>query len=701
MTSIAVPCPQCKKKLKLRDKSLLGKKARCPNCKHAFVLQLPDTAPPTKKSAPEKSAPELSQPEQDQTVAPPASAIPAQPETPAQPKPTQSTQEVPIELARPVTPTLGTSAKWIPDEPVETPQPASFTPPVEQPNQFPQIDISASASKKVEPAAPLINTGESTPVLPSIELESTDHAGVARLREIRRKNAKRRNVSILIALAVIIVIGVGAFFAWPQVEQTLAVKPTTPAPANSAPVKPAPAIALASQTQEQIPSPTSGEPVRLLYVPAGTRILIHLRPAELWAPGSQGEEFRACLGPVGIWAEQKIKEICLKTPSEIKELTFCLILGSPGAPPEYAAVIRPTEPVKRSELITQFDGQRLDDYSFPVYSGDKHSYMIVDENTYVIGPPGNDRAIEMAESRDFESSTSPGMESILKQTDRDRHFTIVFDPDEVRRQQDVLVPEKTHPFLNQFLDWVGDDVETVAWSMHLGRDDFYSEFTFRNTTMIRPTKLATNLKEQLDQLPQEMLAGVEKMNPGTVGSRKVIGRFPAMLKAFSLANHQQSGERYAQLISSLPERAAPNLALASLLTWDESTRTDFTAKAKPTRSAGPKIPDLIVDRLKKKIEADFSRMPLEELLAYLADETQTKIILDGGGLKLVGYTQNMRQTMNLGTASVLDIFQTIFNVENQEQMCLIIDEKAKTATVTSIPQAKNKNLTPFVFPPKK
>jgi len=61
----------------------------------------------------------------------------------------------------------------------------------------------------------------------------------------------------------------------------------------------------------------------------------------------------------------------------------------------------------------------------------------------------------------------------------------------------------------------------------------------------------------------------------------------------------------------------------------------------------------------------------------------------------------MRQTMNLGTASALDILQAIFNVENQEQMCLIIDEKAKTATVTSIPQAKKNNLTPFVFPPKK
>lgn len=684
MSSIAVPCPHCKKKLKLRDKSLLGKKAKCPNCKQAFVLKLPVMAPATDEhSAPvtKSQNPPASDP-QIQQVTPPA------PETPRQ----EQVEEIQIELAQPTTPVVGTSAKWIPDEPV-TPPPAVLEP---VPSGFPQIDTSTPPVVNTTPA-PDIDTGATDSAFPNIAVESTENAGVARLRELRRKNAKRRNVTIASIVVVLLLIGVGAYFAWDKVEETIASQPvkpvsvaaTSPTVASTQPYTPPVKVA---------PSPTKGEPIRLLYVPAGTRILIHLHPAELWAPGSQGEEFRACLGPVGIWAEQKIKEICLTGPAQIQELTFCLILGSPGAPPEYAAVIRTAEPFKRSELIAQFDGQRLDDYSFPVYSGEKYSSMIVDDHTYVIGPPGNLRAAEMAEAREYDSSTSPGIESILKQTDRDRHLTIVFDPDEVRRQQDVLLPEKAHPFINEFLDWIGEDVETVAWSMHLGSDDFYSEWTFRNTTMIRPGKLAIHLKEQLDALPEKMLEGVQKMNPGTVGSRKVIGRFPAMLKAFSMANQEQSGERYAQLVSNLPERAAPNLALASLLTWDESTRTDFSVKAKP-RPTGPKLPDKVVDRLKMKIEVDFKRMPLEEVLAYIADETKTKIILDGGGLKLVGYTQNMRQTMNLGSVSALETIQAIFNVKDQDQMCLIIDENAKTATVTSKPFAQQNNLKMYEFPP--
>lgn len=692
MTSIAVPCPQCKKKLKLRDKSLLGKKVRCPNCKHAFVLQLPETAAVQQA---------------DSASTPPAPEAPAAPveqppvQSPAPPAPSSAEiEEVKIDLAEPTSPVVGTSAKWVPDEPVAPVAPAAPTPPPQPQNQFPQIDTSAAAAT----GTPQIDTsestgGESTGGFPNIAVESSGNAGVARMRELRRKNAKRRNITIISTVAILLIVGVGAFLAWPQVEQSMTAKPATPvAPAKTAP-KAAPVVPVVSHNQETAPSPTSGEPIRLLYVPAGSRVVIHMHPAALWEPGSQGEEFRACLGPLGIWAEQKIREVCMLEPSQIKELTLCLILGSPGAPPEYAAVVRPVEPIKRSAMIAKFDGQRLDDYSFPVYSGDKNSYMIIDENTYVIGPPGADRAAEMADAREFENSTSPGIEAILKQTDRDRHLTLIFDPDEVRRQQDVLVPEKAHPFLNEFLDWIGDDVETVAWSMQLSRDDFYSEFTFRNTTMVRPPQLAHNLKAKLDQLPHEMLEGVRKMNPGTVGSRKVIGRYPAMLKAFSMANQEKSGERYAQLISNLPERAAPNLALASLLTWDESTRTDFSVKVKP-KSSGPKLPEKVVDRLKMKVDIDFRRTPLQEAFSYIGEETKTNVEVDGEALKLVGYTKNMPQTMNLGMVSGLDAIQAIFNVKDQDQLCLVIDETKKVALITSKPYAKSNNLTLFAFPPK-
>ena len=39
--SIQIPCPKCGRELKLPDRSLLGRKGKCPKCSHTFVLEEP------------------------------------------------------------------------------------------------------------------------------------------------------------------------------------------------------------------------------------------------------------------------------------------------------------------------------------------------------------------------------------------------------------------------------------------------------------------------------------------------------------------------------------------------------------------------------------------------------------------------------------------------------------------------------------
>ena len=130
--------------------------------------------------------------------------------------------------------------------------------------------------------------------------------------------------------------------------------------------------------------------------------------------------------------------------------------------------------------------------------------------------------------------------------------------------------------LAQPVDWFGDDAETVLWSMHLERDRFYSDAHVRNQTGVRPIALQERLRERIDELPKELLTAVRSMNPPELGKRKVIGRMPAMSKVFAMATEMTYGSRHVQLITPLPDRAAPSLALGALLAWDESTRTDFS-----------------------------------------------------------------------------------------------------------------------------
>ena len=100
MDTIQIPCPKCGSELKLRDRSLLGRRGKCPKCSHAFVLEEPD--------------------------------------------------EVQLELAEPEPTVAGTAARWIPDEVAPTPVvPRSPAPRAQAPQTqtpVPQMPVAPAAS---------------------------------------------------------------------------------------------------------------------------------------------------------------------------------------------------------------------------------------------------------------------------------------------------------------------------------------------------------------------------------------------------------------------------------------------------------------------------------------------------------------------------------------------------------------------------
>ena len=108
MAGLQIPCPKCGKSLKLPDRSLLGKKGKCPKCRHAFVMTEPTAqkgpAEPEQPAADSLDATELYD-ELEQIELRRAGA-----------------DEVQMELAEPTVQPhqAGTGARWIPDA-----QPAS------------------------------------------------------------------------------------------------------------------------------------------------------------------------------------------------------------------------------------------------------------------------------------------------------------------------------------------------------------------------------------------------------------------------------------------------------------------------------------------------------------------------------------------------------------------------------------------------
>ena len=77
------------------------------------------------------------------------------------------------------------------------------------------------------------------------------------------------------------------------------------------------------------------------------------------------------------------------------------------------------------------------------------------------------------------------------------------------------------------------------------------------------------MKLRLDRLPMDLLRYVERLQPAIPGSRKLIGRLPAMGKAIALGAAVNSQSKIVTVESILPERAAPNLSLATYLLLTE------------------------------------------------------------------------------------------------------------------------------------
>lgn len=707
MESVQIPCPKCCAELRLNNRNLLGRRGRCPNCGYRFILREPD--------------------------------------------------DVELELAEPHSPVpaVGLAAQWVPDEALTAvsspvgyqpaqrrgtasgplpamPQPPayrgveSYSPVPEPP--VPQETAPPAAAEYPAAAGPMVTAfGDEDPV----------RRVVRGRRNARGRKTRRRNAQIVAAslLAVMIAAAVVVVKLWPSAAENAGQNPppagpVAPAPGEPIPGEPVAAVPIAAEPVGAEPraatipetaseprlqgaartsepasgggavdaaSPTAGEPIDLRFLPAGARLIVNLRPAELWSDESRQQELRSCLGPLAEWLSARLQAVCLFEPQEIEEVRIVFLLGPTGSQPELAASVWLASAPPRSQLILKFGGMRMDDQAAPYYLAGSRAYLIDegDPRHFAVGP--GHLVGEMIDSQKFSAPTSSGIEQVLLKTDRARHVTVVFEPNDLRMHQEALAAPQVDALWNQLVDFFGDDVETAAWSLHLGSDALYSELLLRNHPVTRPELLQREMQTRVRELPKRVLAAVELMSPAQAGPRQVIGRFPAMMQAVALATRIEEGDRLVQLTTVLPgDRPAPNLALGALLTWDESTRTDFAA-ARPAATTARMLPEKIADRLKLPIEVDFRRMPLQDAFKFIGDEIQVRFEIDGDALKFAGYTKNMPQTFNLGTVPATQALQTI--LKQYDKMCLVVDENAKVVTVMTLDFAEQQGLTPFPLAP--
>jgi phage FluMu protein Com len=705
MTSpLTVHCTHCGKAIKIPDDSYLGKMGKCPKCHQKFRIELAseETAP---FPVPEITPPPPAKSQKSHT---PVVDTPVTPAKSAQVKPATSE------------PQLARNARWIPNSmPVSPVSPAPTGTPAftgKSAHAYPPIapiELSALSSAAPIPAGEnevdnpfAFNTaGMSTAPVPGFPV--TDPAGIAPVAVSAYKRKKKSSlVSNLVVLIMFLAAGGAGYFYYTnymQNQQTNLAEDNTSTPqttaANDAEVVVFQREKRKNAYQElQELNPTQGPGISLQLLPAGVRMLIHLRPAEIFGDDDRWAEIRACLGPLMPWVETNIKNYCFFTPDKIESVLFGIVLGPRGSIPDVACVVHLKEEIKLREFLDQTQSIPQFNIGDDVYVTGRTAFLVQDPKTIAFCP--NDLIQDVIDFRGKEPISTEGLKVLSPQINQSRHIMIAFENEDLLQHLETLFAENTRPFVKSMLEWIGDDVETTLYSVQVD-EPFYAELLVRNTTITKPVQVEQQLQEHLAKLPQELVTLTRKMRPRQKGYQQLIGRLPAMMEVFTMCTESAHDSRAVRFLTLLPAKAAPNLATASLLSWDESTRTNFAAadiQMATKDESGKNLPKGIAARMNTKIDVEFSRTPLQDAFDYIANEVEIKVEIDGDALKSGAYTKNMPQTFSKQQATVAEICQEIVKKYNQtEVMCISIDEKTDTLHVLTVSAAKARGMKVYEF----
>lgn len=561
--------------------------------------------------------------------------------------------EVPLQLVHPsvqtAAPMLGTSARWVPD-------------------------------------------ARSTLFAVSTTAESPEAATGSVIDRVKGRRRKSHNVPMFASIAVVLTAAVGgSIWFISQQSDSSALQPGVK---PSAEYQEAVADRAASNDDAKELSPTGGEPIPVDYLPFTPHIVCHMHPAELWKEDRNTAEFQATLSTLGIWLREQIETRTRYTPEEISELTFAVNFGPRMTAPEVAAVVRLKSSQTDQEYMQRFKGRIYADPKVELYEAPDFSYMIIDDQTFAVAPSSMSESLAM--SLNDPALLSSDMDPLIRESDRDRHLSLLFDVKIVDSHREDAFTSQLQTLADKFLFWFGEDVQTVSWSMHL-EPKLFMETLLHQTQASTPVKLQRFTQLKLSHLPEEILSGVRMMRPATVGSRDMIGRFPAMIKALEIGTTAHIDPAGVRLVTLLPQHASANLAAGALLTWNQSLLTDFDNDSHLTKNDTTKIPDKIADRLKLKVLIDFRRTPLQEAFSYIGDSIKTEISIDGKAFQGAGFTQVMAQTYDLGNVTALKAIDTIFQAYAGERdpMVLVVDDAGNKITVSTVSKAKADGLTTF------
>lgn len=545
-----------------------------------------------------------------------------------------------------------------------------------------------------KPEFPAVSEGPELPDGPLFVTTTSENSGI--LQQVSARRKRRSTTQLLIpifGLAAVLIIVIAILYPRNNVH-TDAGSSNFSAPVVTGQRDPQPKINSADSEsadgtavtkarsspddKPSTPSPTAGPPISLDLIPFSPQLVLHLRSADLWQNSEVFRELQSSLGVLGIWLGTEIQSIAAYSPEEISELTIAVNFGPRNSQPDVGAVVRLVKQQPQSEFQQRIRGRRRVDLQADIYESETHSILQIDQTTFAVAPLAMSDAL--ADSAQHPAVVSAELETLLAASDRSRHLTLMFEIKALDVHRDTILPQGLQSLADEFLRRFEKDAGGISWSIHL-QPHFYMETLFRCANNSSSQRVRRRIEEQLARLPEDMSTHVRTLVMKARGEQKLVGRFPAMLKALELGTVTDTAPQQVRLISLLPAQAAASLSAGSLITWRRSVQDSQPSPPRETSD----VPGLIVDRLKKPVLADFRNQPLQEVFDFLGSEIQTKITINGDALKSAGFTQNMAQTMSLGTVPAISAIDAILQqyAGERDPMVICIDQNGQRIIVTT------------------
>ena len=390
-------------------------------------------------------------------------------------------------------------------------------------------------------------------------------------------------------------------------------------------------------------APTAGPPISLAYVPAGAQCLIHLRPAAI-ANHPEGERAVAALGP---WGQEVVDQLQTITGGNVEEIESLLVAFTVNDSNQLEATVRAEfmTPIDDAELAKRFPAAKLTEQGeVQARSLDGRAYFLVQEPTAALVITPTTLAAELLESAGEAPPLVRDVEALVEHSDANRDATFIVAPKFLQASGNELLAADAAPLHNALRWLLGDEATAIALSVDWG-DDFFAELRATPALNVPPRRLATKLRERIDQTPAEVeeLVLADSWHPY---GRKVIARLPGMLR--TLARYTRAGDedRQAVVRAYLPAIAGHNLLMAGELLLTQPHGEGNGGEATNTAES-PAALATIAERLAAKTSLRFTKESLEQAVALLGEDIGVEIVIAGSDLQLDGITKNQSLGLDL------------------------------------------------------